>query len=238
MNRPNRRRIVVFAAAALLLSSALSSCGPAALLLARLRGDEAELSASADSHGGAVAGELVWVDGTVTLNGDPVTIGDPVAHGDVLVTGAGGAAEVSFGDYRVLRAADGARLVIDAEDREFRLDGGSLAVLQSKTRRIFGEDDWTIRTPTTVAAVRGTIYHTRVESADSTYFCLCNGRIHLEDEARYVDLEAAHHTAVRAVRTDQGVEYRTAGMEYHTDESMEALADRVHVPIDWTRIPE
>ena len=79
-----------------------------------------------------------------------------------------------------------------------------------------------------------------MEDPDHTYCCLCNGKIHLEDSdgESYLDLEAAHHSAVEWIRNDNGVFYRDSVMKYHMDSDVESLADKVFVPIDWNVISE
>lgn len=194
-----------------------------------------ESSAAAD-----VAGEIQYFEGMVTVNGLAVEIGLAVKDGDVVVTGPDSLAEIKFGEYRVLNARENTRLIIDSTEKTFKLDAGALAVVQSKARWFSRRKPWLVQTPTMVAAVRGTVYFAKVESADSVYFCLCNGKIHLEDseESSFLDLEAAHHNAVRYIRTGDGIVPEKASMEYHTDELVESLADTVLVPIDWTRIPD
>lgn len=187
-----------------------------------------------------VAGEIQYYEGMVTVNGLAVETGLAVKDGDVILTGPDSFAEIKFGEYRVLNAQENTRLVIDATAKTFKLDTGALAVVQSKARWFSRRKPWLVETPTMIAAVRGTVYYTKVESADSVYFCLCNGKIHLEDseENSSLDLEAAHHNAVRFIRSDDGVVYQNAPMLYHTDQVVESLADTVLVPIDWTQIPD
>ena len=192
------------------------------------------------SIGGGSAGEIQYLEGLVTVNGQAALIGLEIQDGDVVVTGPDSFVEIKFGDYRVLSAEENTRLVLDAAEKTFKLDNGALAVVQSKARWFSRRKPWLVKTPTMVAAVRGTVYYTRVESADSVYFCVCNGKIHLEDavEGGVLNLDAAHHNAVRFKRYDDGMVYLKAPLLYHTDQVMESLADTVHVPIDWTVIPE
>ena len=187
-----------------------------------------------------VAGEIQYFEGIVTVNGIQAEIGLEVMDGDVILTGPDSFVELKFGEYRVLNAEENSRLVLDAAEKTFKLDIGAIAVLQSKARWFSRRKPWLIQTPTMVAAVRGTVYYTKVESPESVYFCLCNGKIHLEDSdaGGVLNLEAAHHNAVRFVRSDDGVTYQNAPMLYHTDEVIESLADTVFVPIDWTQIPD
>ena len=218
------------------LAATTASCDLASRAIGRIRGKGPEVGRDAGRP--AEAGRVIYLEGDASVSGRSVSIGDAVFDGDVIVTGEESRLELEFGDYRVLRAGENARLTIDLTEETMRLDAGSLAVVQSKARWFSKDKPWILETPTTVAAVRGTFYFTKVESADSTYFCLCNGRIHLEDEERFLDLEAAHHNAVRVGRGAEGIVYQAAPMLYHEDADMESLADLINVPIDWSHISE
>ncbi len=221
------------------LAILLAGCGPVSSVADRVK----SLGGGGDGSVGAVpadaaAGEIVFMEGTVSVNGRPLSIGDVVQHGETIVVADDGYAEIGFGDHRILRALAGSRLALDGRGRRFVLEQGALGVIQSKARVFSRNTDWTLETPTVVAAVRGTLYFARVENPDEVYFCLCNGKIHLEDsdDGGVLDLEAAHHQAVRFIRADSGIVYESAPMLYHSDEDMESLADLVNVPVDWNRI--
>lgn len=186
----------------------------------------------------AEVGELIYLEGEVTLNGSPASIGMEINDADLLSTGSGSYAEVLFGTRRILRAEENSNVVFDAASHTLKMESGALAVVQSKANFFSRDNAWDLQTQTTVAAVRGTVYYVKVEDKDSTYFCLCNGKIHLEstDEQEAFDLEASHHKAVWLKSTANGIIRENAPMIYHTDEEMENLADRVNIAIDWDEI--
>ncbi len=186
------------------------------------------------------AAEVVWLEGEVSVDGKVVSIGDEISNGAEIVTGPDSLVELTFGDYRILRAGENSRLFLDVVDRKMTLDAGAISVMQSKSRRFGKNKAWELHTPITVAAVRGTVYYAQVQNPNETYFCLCNGKIHLEDTDGESprDLEAIHHSAVTIKRSGTGVDYQIGTMLYHNDEDQESLADRVHVPIDWTKVSE
>ena len=243
---------VVPAAAGLVSMLFLVSCGGLGNVANRLGLSSLSSADSGDSNRGAErggllsrfsgasseAGEIVYLEGPVSLGGKTASIGESVMDGDVILVGEGGLAEIEFGEYRILRASENTRLTVDTAARTMNLETGAIAVVQSKARLLSRRKPWTMKTPTTIAAVRGTLYYTRVEDPDITYFCLCNGRIHLEDETGFVDFEANHHQAVRAKRSGGEVLYEQAPLLYHDDKDMESLADMVYVPVDWTRISD
>lgn len=183
--------------------------------------------------------EILYLEGIVSVNGVDGEIGQSVMDGNTVVTGPDSYVEIKFGDSRVLKAEENTRLVLDAAEKTFKLKSGALAVVQSKARWFVKNNSWLVETPTMVAAVRGTVYYTKVESPDEVYFCLCNGKIHLEDSDAEdsVDLESAHHRAVRFVRGNDGIIHQDSTLLYHDDGEMEEVADKVNVAIDWSRIP-
>jgi len=192
-----------------------------------------------DTQASSAAGIIQYFEGTVTVNGQAAEIGLEVMDGDDIATGFGSHAEIVFGENRIISVEENTNLVLDAKAKTFNLATGALAVIQSKARFLSGKKAWLVQTPNVAAAVRGTLYYIKVESPDSVYFCLCNGKIHLEgaDGGESLDYETAHHKAVRYVRSPEGrVEITEAPMIYHTDEDMEALADAVNVRVDWTKI--
>ncbi len=189
---------------------------------------------------GDTAGEILYLEGSVTVNGREAEIGSAVMDGDELVTDPDSYLEVQFGDSRVFKAEENSRLVLDAGEKTIKLGSGALAVVQSKARWLSRKKPWLVETPTMVAAVRGTIYYTKVESPDEVYFCICNGKIHLADSENSgeLDMEAAHHKAVRYIRSADGIVRQDAPMIYHSDEGMEHVAREAGVSIDWSEIPD
>ncbi len=192
------------------------------------------------TKGVTVVGEVVFMENDVTLNNISVDIGDEAKDGDVLRTGEASYAEVVFGEQSIFRVMENTSVVLNARQNTLELDQGVLAVIQSKAHFLSQDDPWEIQTPTAVAAVRGTTYFIKVENADSTYICICNGQIETEDGAHgnTLELEASHHKAVRYIRNADGqLVVEDAPMIYHTDEEMESLADHIGTSIDWSRIP-
>lgn len=185
-------------------------------------------------------GEIVYLEGDVSLNGVPVDIGATARDGDVLETGPGAYAEVQFGESQIFRASENTALTLNGDEGTLDMELGALAMIQSKVRFLFFNKSWDVTTPLAVASVRGTTYYIKMEDENTAYVCICNGEIalHDTDEVHDLDLEASHHKAVRFIRQPGGgIVYEEAPMIYHTDEEMESLAAQVNVEIDWTKIP-
>ncbi len=75
--------------------------------------------------------------------------------------------------------------------------------------------DYEVNSGTATASIRGTIFFSRVNEK-GTYFCACNGKVHVEDKLgkRAQNLESAHHQPVLFFPDGS---MQPAGMEDHED---------------------
>ncbi|MBN2532549.1 MAG: FecR domain-containing protein [Spirochaetales bacterium] len=98
-------------------------------------------------------------------------------------------------------------------------------------------DSFTIQTSTAVLGVRGTSFFVK-EDADSTYVCVCNGRITVMDENgnNSEEIGAKHHVARLFTKSEQGTVIAPAAMLYHTDEDIEKAAEKIGYKINWEKI--
>jgi len=85
--------------------------------------------------------------------------------------------------------------------------------------------------------VRGTSFCVWCDDA-STYVCACNGSVSTIDASgsNELSLVAAHHTARVYSKKGGKTLVATAGIEHHSDASVESLAARIGEKIDWTRV--
>lgn len=134
----------IVAGAALAFSSGLVSAAPAA--------GKAEVTA---------------IKGTVTIGNQPAKVGDMVGTGTQIVTGAGSSAELDLGQNGPsLQIQQGATVVLDElsyddagpeviVNTKINLQAGKVAGYVKKTS---SQSTYTVVTPTTTAAIRGTTY--------------------------------------------------------------------------------
>lgn len=121
------------------------------------------------------AGQVKSAKGAVHLERSgqrvAVQVGTPVREGDALVTGADGAAGVTFTDNSLLSVGPSSRLVLDkyafnsttnAGRMEASLSKGTLAGISGKMVKQ-SPDAVRVRTPTVVMGVRGTEFAIRVD---------------------------------------------------------------------------
>jgi len=176
--------------------------------------------------------------GDVKINGKPAKDGALVNFGDIIETGNDGVCQIIIGSKNLIKLNTNSKLTfnVSKDISSLVLDRGWMAGV---TRQKFTkEGKYTIKTPTAIAAIRGTSYCVKVESPESTYFCVCNGTINLEGKGeKGEDVTAAHHAAKRftldksgRVKTDSKV-----GMLYHNDKGVEELAEKIQEKVDWKK---
>lgn len=176
--------------------------------------------------------------GTVTVNTKAVKeINMVLNQGDAIETMAESTCDIIINEKNILRLKPDTKLTLRLSDKEniLQLDKGWLAGV---TRKVFtNEGKFTVKTPTVVAAVRGTSFCMKVENEKSTYFCTCNGSIELTGESsnKAETVTAAHHSARRFSidKTGALIEDNNPGMLYHMDSGVEELAKIIGETIDW-----
>ena len=174
--------------------------------------------------------------GNLTVNGNVGKTGTFIKYGDVIETGTNSFCELTLNKKSIIKLAQNTVFVFNISESQnsFELKSGSLTGLTRK--KFVKQDRYLIKTPTGIAAVRGTSYFIHIESPDSTYFCVCNGTITLNGETEE-SVSASHHTARRFTKTTEGkiTADKNAALLYHTDSDIEKLADKIGEKINWNK---
>lgn len=186
---------------------------------------------------------IEYIEGDVTVDGIPAEIGDDVESGQIVATGPGSAADIVFGRRNLLRLEESTTIAFKQDTEGLVVDDGTVAAVFDRLHAIgIGpEDTFRVETPTAVAGVRGTTFFIKVEDADSTYVCTCQGVLEFDPTANRPNLRiaAANHSASRFTRTaDGGVTWEEAPEIYHTSESLNEAADTIGVTIPWGEHPD
>jgi hypothetical protein len=178
--------------------------------------------------------------GSVSINGKLLDAKSVlVNYGDTIETGADSFCELVINEKNILRLSANTKLIFKVSDKDnvLELEKGWFAGV---THKVFAkEGSYLIKTPTVVASVRGTSYCIKVEDPNSTYFCVCNGSIQL-DKSQSTGGElvtSAHHAARRFKKDSKGTISidQNAGLLYHDDKGVEALAKKIGDSIDWSK---
>ena len=181
---------------------------------------------------------LTYTEGQVTIDGKDASIGDAVPLGATIVTAAQSVAEIEFSGLNIIQLGEGTTFIFNPNNLQLgsELKKGTLALVLKKIATVSGGPAFTVRTPSAVCGVRGTTFFVNALDPSTTYVCSCNGDVHVEDLSggSVHDMVAAHHKAYLFTTTASGATVTDSTLLYHSDESMDALAAKIGVKIDWT----
>jgi len=186
-------------------------------------------------------GTITYLEGSVTVDAASASIGDAVPFGATVRTDKDSLCEITFRQRNVIRLEELTSFVFNPGNLQVGsvLQQGALSlVLKNLVKTGAGDKSFYVRTATAAAGVRGTSFFMKVEDASTTYVCLCNGVLRLDDSTQVtgIDLEAAHHLSYRVINKAGIPSLEKAPMLYHTDDSMEELAGKIGYTIDWTSV--
>ena len=172
--------------------------------------------------------------GELTVNGNSSKTGVPVKYGDIIKTGQNSFCEIKLNELSIIKLSQNTEFVFNISETEnsFELHSGSLAGLTRK--KFVKQNQYLIKTPTGIAAIRGTAYFIHIESPDSTYFCVCNGTVSIKGETEET-ITSTHHKAMRITKKPGSKlsSGKNAPLLYHTDADIEKLADKIGEKINW-----
>lgn len=183
---------------------------------------------------GPVNGEIVYLEGDVTMDGKECAIGQAVPSGATVKTGPASTCEIVFGRENVMKLQEKTAAVFDLkpESPGVRLSSGSLAAVFNKVKAL--GSTFRVATRGTVAGVRGTAFFIRVEDENNTYVCACYGEVGVSAQgAGETALSATRHMARRFTVKDGATAVESAGLLYHDDALMNAVAARIGAAIPW-----
>jgi hypothetical protein len=195
------------------------------------------LAASSLVSAQTLSGRIVYLDGEVTVNGKPADTGSRLTGSCVLRTGKASVVEVVFADQNIFRLGAETVLKIDfsAAKKLVTLDRGLFTSVLRKLGKLSADPSFELRTPSVKAGVRGTSFHVTADE-NSTYFCTCNGSVELVSagNATITSFNAHHGSSVFTRQADGAIAVAAGGLQDHTDATIEALARRIGVTVDWT----
>jgi hypothetical protein len=182
-------------------------------------------------------GTVVFFEGEVKVDGERAEIGRELGARTRIETGPGASCEIVFDGKNAIRIGQGSKAVLDLSGivKELKLERGGATSVLRKLGKVAGKDSFRVRTRSAVAGVRGTSFCVWADGS-RTYVCACNGEIRTIDAAgsNELDLESAHHAARSYALKGSEYYVAPAGIEHHSDASVESLAARIGESVDWT----
>jgi len=192
------------------------------------------------SSGQRGIGTVEFVDGNVTINGVPADFGQVVGYGDWVQTGPDSSIDIVFDRANIFRLGENtvATIEIGTTRQTVDLKFGSFAAVFDRLRTLSGNGTFDVRAPTVAGGVRGTSFFFRVLDRDTTYVCTCNGTLELAASGAESFRESAPEHAAHYFRNVGGsVSVETAPLVFHSNESLNAIAEVVGVSVPWGSLP-
>lgn len=140
-----------------------------------------------------------------------LAVGDAlgVRQGDRIVMGADAVGQLRLINGTTVDVAKGTEMVLttlDVGDKHQRVSLDVVAgSVYSRVQKLIGNDQFDITTPSSTASVRGTQFLVELDDANTTYFAVDEGRVHVQMDGASVDVDA--NEEVLAVR-GQGLQVR------------------------------
>lgn len=159
------------------------------------------------------SGRLYFLIGDVQVNGQPAKLNQILHNRDIIKTGEESSAEILLGKQTgvQIRSNSLAVLVIEKDGWEIDTKKGAVLSLVDKGKH------YRVKSPSAVAAVRGTIFYTNAYSDSAIYVCTCNGSVDIQFNGETKSVSAAHHQGFSVVKDAENAHLLTSGMKEHTD---------------------
>ena len=181
-------------------------------------------------------GVVDYLEGRVLIDESAAEIGDSVHAGSTVATDSESLCDIVFDEQNILHIEEDTtvRIAADVGILDFRVTSGVLAAVFNRLDRLT-DTEVNVRTPTTVLGVRGTAFFVKIESEDSTYVCVCNGTVRLQDAdgANELAVRSPLHTAYRFAERGGAISVESAELLYHDTPGMNRIAERIGVRIPW-----
>jgi len=146
----------------LILLGALLACSPAA----RAQDEPAQ---DWDGRLTAVSGSVTLIELGGDAEGTPAAAGTPLQEGDRIRTGADSSAELALDGESVIQLGPNADFKLENMHRSETLFGLSAGTFLAKIKKLLASQSMQVRTPTAVAAVRGTEFGVEVPSPEESH---------------------------------------------------------------------
>ena len=186
---------------------------------------------------GNIDGRAVAMKGEVKVGNSLIETGELIPDGSVISTGPDSYCEITFLGGNIIRVFENSLLKVSFSDAMISLDRGTAAAVLRNIATLIKKEMglFQVESGNVVAGIRGTSFFLTKEDPTTTYFCLCNGSITLQDTTGTLELpvKSSHHHAIRISESGGSVIMSQAEMAYHSDEDMEKLAAQIGQKMDW-----
>ncbi|MEJ2544338.1 MAG: FecR domain-containing protein [Calditrichaceae bacterium] len=155
-----------------------------------------------------------FIIGEVNIDGQPAKIGEIVNNGSIITTGVNSVAEIKFGKHSGTQIRENSRVKVKLDQEKWDVIAYQGAVLNV----IEPGSNFKLRGPSSVIAIRGTIFYVHSYDDSTQYICTCNGIIDIEDNQQVnKTVAASHHEGYNVVKSDTGQTFTSESMKEHSD---------------------
>ncbi|MEJ2053085.1 MAG: FecR domain-containing protein [Calditrichaceae bacterium] len=155
-----------------------------------------------------------FIIGDAQVDNQPAKIGQKIKNQSIISTGDNSMIEIRMGKYSGSQIRENSRVRIIMDKSGWNIHsyrGAALSLIQPGT-------NFKIEGPSSVIAVRGTIFYVHSYDDSSQYICTCNGTVDiLNDTTLNKTVSAYHHEGYVATRSDGSQILEAAPMKEHTD---------------------
>lgn len=181
-------------------------------------------------------GQVAFLDGDVTVDGKEAQIGQTIRRGATIQTGPASVCEITWGNENIVQIQEKTLAILDVGSFTpgIRLESGSVAAVMNRVDAVSRRGTFRVKTPSAAAGVRGTVFFVKVEDRSNTYVCACYGAVGVTPPlGAQTELAANRHIARRFTRAGLASRSVPAGLLYHDDRSIDALAQRIGYTVPW-----
>jgi hypothetical protein len=155
-----------------------------------------------------------FIIGEVKLDNQPAKIGETVKNQSIITTGANSIAEIKFGKHSGIQIRENSKVEVKMDQSGWNIvtyKGAILNLIEPGTK-------FKLHGPSSVIAIRGTIFYVHCYEDHTQYICTCNGVIDIEDGQQVnKTVSASHHKGYTVNKSDTGQVFVSAPMKEHTD---------------------
>ena len=155
-----------------------------------------------------------FIVGDVTIDNQPAAIGQVVNNNAIITTGASSMVEVRLGKHSGTQIRENSKARISNSASGWAVksyQGAALNIIQPGNHYRFNG-------PSSVIAVRGTIFYVHSYEDSTQYICTCNGSIDIKD-GQHINktVSAPHHEGYTATESASGQTFEPTEMKEHND---------------------
>ena len=180
---------------------------------------------------------VIRVSGRLLAGGKAAGEGATLQMNQRWETPAGSESDIRVGSRAVLRLKPGTRMrMVRRKNGEIRISLEKGALLNA----VRPGEKYRLETPVAAATIRGTVFFVENESAQTTYMCLCRGRMGVSASKNFTrELTRAGHESIRVTRP-AGKKSKALPCEWHNHTDAEIAELTRHLeeePLTQIRTP-